>query len=72
MSQTRMDISYNQCRAPSSEHPLREGLHRAPPTRRIPQGDEAYKQQNQADRIGLPDFISYSQRITEVTHKNVT
>ena len=23
------------------------------------------------DRIGLPNFISYSQRITEVTHKNV-
>lgn len=29
--QTRMDISYNQCRAPSPAHSMHEGLHRTPP-----------------------------------------
>jgi hypothetical protein len=29
-----------------------------------------YKQQNQASRIGLPDFISYLQKITGVTRDN--
>ena len=38
-----------------------------PPPRGIPQGDTTHKQQNQADRIGLPNFISYAQKITGVT-----
>lgn len=38
--------------------------------RGIPQGDAAYKQQNQASRIGLPDLMLYSQKVTRVTRKN--
>ena len=38
-------MSETACRAPSPAHPLREGLHRAPPPRGIPQGDTTYKQQ---------------------------